>query len=83
MKDSVNIKLTKDEAIVLFEFLYRFNNSNDFDGFEDQAEQRVLWNIESILENSLTEPLQTNYRDILEIAREKNRDKINKMTPQQ
>ncbi|RBW62489.1 hypothetical protein DS884_02495 [Tenacibaculum sp. E3R01] len=72
----VNIELTNDEAIVLFEFLARFNESDDLSRFEDQSEQRVLWNIECILEKELSEPFISNYQDIIKIARENVRDKI-------
>ena len=75
MKDNqLNISLTKDEAIVLFEFLGRFNEKEDDNLFEDQAEQRVLWDIECILEKELVEPFQENYARILELARENVRD---------
>lgn len=71
----VNIELTNDEAVVLFEFLSRFNQSELTGSFEDQAEQRVLWNIESDLEKKLSEIFKSNYQEILKIAREKIRDK--------
>lgn len=38
----VNIELTNDEAIILFEFLLRFNGNDDLSRFEDQSEQRIL-----------------------------------------
>ena len=50
--DKVNIELSKEEAIVFFEFLRRFNENDDLNKFEDQSEQRVLWDIECILEKS-------------------------------
>ena len=42
----VSIELSGDEALVLFEWITRFNKREDAE-FEDQAEQRVLWDIES------------------------------------
>ena len=75
VKDQLNIELTKDEAIVLFEFLGRFNEKEDDNLFEDQSEQRVLWNIECILEKELSEPFKKDYNDILKLARENVRDK--------
>ena len=78
MTDQQNITLTitKDEALVLFEFLARFNeNESDRpDIFEDQAEQRVLWNIECLLEEQLEEPFRPEYIDLLHAARNKVRD---------
>lgn len=73
-KQKVNIELTKEEAIVLFEFLGRFNEDDDSSRFEDQAEQRVLWNIESSLEKKLSEPLRAYFQDIVSKSRERLRD---------
>ena len=69
--DKVNIELSKEEAIVFFEFLGRFNENDDF---EDQSEQRVLWDIECILEKELSEPFRADYQDIAKKAREAVRD---------
>jgi len=60
-----NIELTKEEAIVLFEFLGRFNETEDSNKFEDQAEERVLWDIECILEKELSEPFRADYQEIV------------------
>lgn len=73
----INIELNKDEAIVLFEFLERFNETEGNHLFEDQAEQNVLWNIESILEKKLSELFKKNYKDILKLARKNLRDNEN------
>ena len=74
MKNDVKIELTKDEAIVLFEFLSRFNETDNPDLFDDQAEQRVLWDIECILEKELAEPFRTDYDEIVKQARNRVRD---------
>lgn len=66
----INIELTNDEAIVLFEFLCRFNKNDDLSRFEDLSEQRVLWDIESVLEKKLSEPFREDYQKILKKARE-------------
>lgn len=71
----VNIELNKEKAIVFFEFLARINKNDDFSGFEDQAEQRVLWDIECILEKTLSEPFRMDYQEIVKKARETVRDK--------
>jgi hypothetical protein len=72
--EKVNIKLTKEEAIVFFEFLGRFNENDDSSRFEDQAEQRALWNIECILEKELSEPFRADYHEIVMKARKVVRD---------
>ena len=74
-EQKVNIELTKNEAIVLFEFLARFNEKDNKDTFEDQAEQRVLWDIECVLEKQLSEPFRADYQEIVKKARELIRDK--------
>ncbi|MCU0322323.1 MAG: hypothetical protein MUE72_07900 [Chitinophagaceae bacterium] len=71
---NVNIELTKDEAIVLFEFLGRFNEVENNSLFEDQSEQRVMWDIECILEKKLAEPFRKDYSEIVKKARKNVRD---------
>jgi hypothetical protein len=73
--EKINIELTNEEAIVFFEFLGRFNEQDDLSKFEDQAEQRVLWDIERILEKKLSEPFRADFKEIVKKAREKVRDK--------
>ncbi|MGJ8716608.1 MAG: hypothetical protein ACSHXG_16030 [Maribacter stanieri] len=71
---NVNIQLTKDEEIVLFEFFGRFNENNDSERFEYQAEERVLWNIKCILEKELSEPFLADYQEIVRKVRKNVRD---------
>lgn len=73
MPDDVTVALTRDEAIVFFEWLSRFN-AQEGRSFEDQAEQRVLWNLEASLEAALVEPLERDYEQILAAARARVRD---------
>jgi len=70
----VNIELSKDEAIVFFEFLGRINEIENNSMIEYQSEQRVLWDIECILEKNLSEPFRKDYSEILKKARENVRD---------
>jgi hypothetical protein len=69
----VMIELTGDEALVLHSWLTRFN-STQRGNFQDQAEQRVLWDIEASLETALVAPFAPNYSELLEKAREQVRD---------
>ena len=72
--DKITIQLTKNEAIVLFNFLSNFSNSEKLE-IEHQSEERVLWNLCCDLEKILVEPFQENYKEILEVARESVKDK--------
>ena len=74
MADKVTIELTKDEALVLFDFLVRFNQKEHNDIFEDQAEQKALWIVEGQLEKTLAEPFYPNYTDIIRQSRDNIRD---------
>lgn len=74
MTDEVKLNLTQDEALVLLEFLTRFSDQQTLK-IEHQAEARTLWNLQCILESALTEPLQSNYAELLESARHKVEDK--------
>lgn len=71
MTDKVALELTKDEAIILFDFLSRFNQTDHADIFEDEAEKIVLWNVETVLENTLVEPFMSDYDDIIKRTRKK------------
>lgn len=69
----VQISLSADEAIVLFEFLRRFSDSDDLT-IVDQAEQRVLWNLCCILERGALTPFTGDWPVLLQQARERLRD---------
>jgi hypothetical protein len=70
----INLTITRDEALVLFEFLTRFNQTEHPDIFEDQSEQKTLWILEGQLEKQLVEPFRPDYKDIIKEARNKIRD---------
>lgn len=74
MAPNISLTLNKDEAIVLFEWLARFNEGSKESDFEDQAEQRTLWNLEATLESALAEPFSADYDKIVEAARDRLRD---------
>lgn len=74
MNDEVSIGLSRDQALVLFEWLARTGSGEQPAAFEDQAEQRVLWDLEAALEKHLAEPFRSDYRDLLEAARSRVRD---------
>jgi hypothetical protein len=72
-QNNISLPLKRDEAVVLFEFLSRYSNSEKLE-IEDQAEARVLWDLCCFLEEALPEPLRENWKDVLEKARESVRD---------
>jgi hypothetical protein len=69
----VKIELTSDQALVLYDWLARFNQRADTD-FSDQAEERILFELEATLEKALVAPLQSDYADLLAQARSNVRD---------
>lgn len=69
----IEIKLSKNEALVLFEFLSRYSEK-DILGIEDQSEARVLWNLTALLEKVLVEPFQGTYLEMINSARNELRD---------
>jgi len=72
--NEITIKLTKDEALVLFELLSRFSENDNKEIFQDAAEEKALWVIEEQLEKILVEPFKPNYQDIIQEARNRIRE---------
>jgi len=72
---SIAIELTRDQALVFFDWLARFNKRNHHD-FEDQAEQRILWDIEADLEKRVTGLFADDYVERLAAARARVRDPV-------
>lgn len=69
--DEVDVRLTHDEALVLFDWLHR---SEDVDGpapVEHPAEQVALWNLSALLERHLIDPLTSDYALLVEAARKR------------
>ncbi len=58
-RDEVVVRLSRDEALALFESLSRtVELTNEFRVLvDDQAEQRALWNLTCLLERELVKPL--------------------------
>lgn len=72
--EEINIKLTKDEALVLFEFISRFNETEHKELFQDQSEQKMMWLIEGQLQKALSEPFRPDYKEIIDNARKNIQD---------
>ncbi|MBX3243284.1 MAG: hypothetical protein KF685_02305 [Acidobacteria bacterium] len=73
MEGKIRIDLSKDEAIVLFEFLSSFSDKGTLQ-IVDQAEERVLWNLCCDLEKALGEPFLDTYPTVLKKSRKRVRD---------
>lgn len=74
MDDYVSLSLKRDLALVLFDWLARTTALGRPADFADQAEQRVLWDLESVLESLLPEVLQDDYSEQMGKARDRVRD---------
>ena len=70
-KELISLELNREEALVFFEFICRFNEIEDNKFILDKSEKIVLWNLESLLEKELSEPFSDNYKEIVQKAREK------------
>lgn len=70
---TVRIELRSTEALVLFAWLSRFNGDGEA-AFEDQAEERALWDLEASLEKALVTPFQGDFQAALMAARDDVRD---------
>lgn len=55
----MTIELQDDEALVLFDWLCR-RGEEPVAASIDPAEQRVLWDLEAVLEKALTAPLRAD-----------------------
>lgn len=66
--------LNNNEALVLLDWLTRFNQKEIPTLFEDQAEERVLYDLEAIIEEVVSETFNEDYKTTLLQARDKVRD---------
>ena len=73
MEPSINLQLTEDQALIFFDWLVRVNQRGEVN-VEDQAEERVLWDLESMLEKQLPVVLESDYDARLSAARDTLRD---------
>jgi Colicin D len=73
MSDEIAISLSSDSALVLLALISRLNEGDQVE-FDDQAEQRVLWDLESVLEAAVAATVASDYLDRLRLARDRVRD---------
>ncbi|HEU0240543.1 MAG TPA: hypothetical protein VFR11_14880 [Micromonosporaceae bacterium] len=67
----VTVTLSKDEALVLFELLHRWEDANTIDPVLLPGEQTALWNLSCALERVLSEPFAHNYNTLIAGARDR------------
>lgn len=77
----VELRLTQDEARVLYDWLFRTAAVDVPVPFEDQAEQRVLWDMEAMLETFLplldhVDSTRPTYQEKVLAARARVRDEM-------
>jgi hypothetical protein len=72
---NVFVEFTQNESLVLYEWLSNFNQKEWPGLFEDQSEERILFDLESSLETVLSETFAKNYPESLANARQAIRDK--------
>jgi hypothetical protein len=70
MSESVTITLSHDEALVLFEFFARFDESDDFT-LRNTAEYLAFSRISAQLDKALVEPFKPDYNALLSAARDR------------
>ena len=66
--DKVSFELTRKQALVIFEWLTELDEQEE-PNYGHPAVQRVVWQIQSQLEKLLSEPFASNYKELLEEAR--------------
>lgn len=71
-QEPVELQLTAAEALVLFEWLATANESGAL--VADEAERRVLCDVESLLETKLVEPFLPGYPALVDEAKRIVRD---------
>ena len=70
MTDEILLRISSDEALVLFEWLHRMEESLQWDGVtQHHAEKVALWNLSALLEREMVQPLQDDYQELVAAAR--------------
>ncbi len=70
MSENITITISKDEALVLFEFFARFDDSNDFT-LRHTAEYLAFTRMSAQLDKAFIEPFQPEYSELLRAARDR------------
>jgi hypothetical protein len=73
-KDGIKIEFSKDEAIVLFDWISRINEGEATNLRLDQAEMRILWDLEASFEKVINEIFAEDYNKIVAQAKQRVQD---------
>ena len=68
MSNKIKLEFSESEALVLFDWIARFNKEEDNE-FEDKSEEILLWDIEALLEKKLIDHLKGDYCKLLKKSR--------------
>jgi hypothetical protein len=71
MSENINITLSHDEALVLFEFFSRYEDDDDDFKLRHNAEYLAFMRISAQLDKALVEPFQPQYLELLRAARDR------------
>jgi hypothetical protein len=71
MSENINITLSPDEALVLFDFFSRFCDDDDDFTLRHTAEYLAFMRISAQLDKALVEPFQPQYLELLRAARDR------------
>ena len=74
-RTGILLTLSNDEALILHEWISRLNEVGRNDLFRDQAEERVLFDLEAVLESRISETFRDNYEELLRDAWRRVRDR--------
>ncbi len=69
--EDIEVPLTPDEALVLFDWLHRVEDSKEDLPVEHHGERVALWHLSALLERELVEPFRADYRSLVEAARQR------------
>lgn len=71
--DSVYLRMSRDEALVLFEWVHRHEDADvDLSQMVSHpAERETLWAISAALEKLLPEPFRNDYQGLVRRARDR------------
>ena len=73
--NNIVVSFTKDEALVLFDWLVQLNENGNINLHNEQAVKKILFDLESIFEEVLSVVFDNNYKRLLKEAKERIKNK--------